>query len=164
MRNKCYKTVGDKPGVKSITSQLAITDIEREGVFVNHYTKDTITYLPWARDRPAKKATNYNCVRLTVEVKENKDAKYGEVEKAEIWDGNCGVEECAVCGLPHHTVKLKVRGLCTVGSVFDKEYYFIILENGKQAYLGRYSSLISYHKDENRWLWTDSKDPTSKGD
>ena len=90
-------------------------------------------------------------------------AKYGEKEKAEIWDGNCGVEECALCGLPNPTAKMRVRGHCKKGSIFDKEYYFVIMENGKQAYLGRYFSLISYNEQQNLWMWTDSKDANSKG-
>ena len=163
MANKCYKNVKERPGVKSIVSQLAITDTETEGIFVNHYTGNTIGYLPWAQDRPQKKAPNYNCVRLTVEAKENTDAKYGKKEKAEIWDGNCGLEECALCKLPNPTAKIKVRGLCKKGSLFDKEYYYYIMEDGKQAYLGRYFSLISYDDNENLWLWTDAKDANSKG-
>ena len=162
MLNKCYKNVKEKDGVKSVVSQLAISDIKTEGVFIDYYSEAGIAYLPWAQDRPQKKATNYNCVRLTVEAKE-KDAKYGEKEKAEIWDGNCGVEECALCGLPKPTAKMKVRGLCKVGSLFDKEYYYIILETGKQAYLGRFSSLLLYDEQQNLWLWTDSKDSNSKG-
>ena len=58
---------------------------------------------------------------------------------------------------------MRVRGLCKKGSIFDKEYYFVIMENGKQAYLGRYFSLISYDEQQNLWMWTDSKDANSKG-
>ena len=163
MANKCYKNVKEKSGVRSVVSQLAITDSETDGLFVYYYTGNTIAYLPWAQDRPQKLATNYNCVRVTVEAKEDTGAKYGEKEKAEIWDGNCGVEECALCALPNPTAKMKVRGLCKVGSLFDKEYYYIIMENGKQAYLGRFSSLISYDEEQNLWLWTDAKDDNSKG-
>ena len=162
MKNKCYKDVTEKDGVRSVVSQLAISDIKTEGNFIDYYTDKQVEYLPWAQDRPQKKATNYNCVRVTVEAKEL-DAKYGEKQKAEIWDGNCGVEECALCGLPNPTAKMKVRGLCQVGSLFDKEYYYVILETGKQAFLGRFTSLILYDEEEKLWSWTDSKDSMSKG-
>ena len=46
MANKCYKNVKDRPGVKSVDINLAISDIETEGVFVNYYTKNTVAYLP----------------------------------------------------------------------------------------------------------------------
>ena len=163
MKNRqCYKDVKGKESVHSIVSQLAITDTKTEGVFLDHYTEKQIAYLPWAQDRPQKKTTNYNCVRVTVEAKAL-DGKYGEKQKAEIWDGNCGVEECALCGLPIPVAKMRVRGLCKVGSLFDKEYYYIILENGTQAYLGRYTSLILFDADEKQWSWTDSKDSISRG-
>ena len=83
MKNKCYKDVTEKDGVRSVVSQLAISDIKTEGNFIDYYTDKQVEYLPWAQDRPQKKATNYNCVRVTVEAKEL-DAKYGEKQKAEI--------------------------------------------------------------------------------
>ena len=163
MKNRqCYKDVKGKESVYSIVSQLAITDTNTEGVFIDHYTETQIGYLPRAQDRPQKKTTNYNCVRVTVEAKAL-DGKYGERQQAEIWDGNCGVEECALCGLPKPVAKMRVRGLCKVGSLFDKEYYYIILENGTQAYLGRHTSLILFNADEKQWSWTDSEDSISRG-
>ena len=163
MANKCYKNVKERPDVKSVDIELAISDIETEGVFVNYYTKNTVAYLPWAQDRPQKNAIKYNCVRVAVAIKENAAEKYGQSEKAELWDGYCGFEQCALCRLPNPTAKMRVRGLCKKGSIFDKEYYFVIMENGKQAYLGRYFSLISYNEQQNLWMWTDSKDANSKG-
>ena len=91
------------------------------------------------------------------------DRKYGELLRSEIWDGNCGVPRCAFCRLQHPVAKIRVRGLCQVGSQFDKEYYYVIMENGKQAYLGRYSSLILYDDEQSIWSWTDAMDSNSQG-
>ena len=162
MKNQCYYNVTGKDGVLFIDAQLAITDAQTEGTFIDHYSKEPIEYLPWEQDRPQKKATNYNCLRVTVEAKKL-NSKYGERERAEIWDGSCSVKECALCGLPTPAAKMKVRGLCKVGSLFDKEYFFYILENGEQAYLGRHSSLISYDSWEKLWSWTDARSAMSKG-
>ena len=162
MKNHCYHDVPGKDGVLSIDAQLAITDAQTEGSFIDHYSKEPIEYLPWKQDRPQKKATNYNCVLVNVEAKQL-NSKYGEREQAEIWDASCPNEKCALCDLPTPAVKIKVRGLCKVGSLFDKEYFYYILENGKQAYLGKQSSLISYDSEEKLWSWTDAGDSTSRG-
>ena len=91
------------------------------------------------------------------------DTKYGEMLKAEIWDGRASEEECALCEIPAPTAKMRVRGLCKVGSLFDKEYNYVILENGTQAYLGIHTSVIVFDAKEKHWVWTDSKDEDSKG-
>ena len=163
MKNKqCYKQVQGKEDVYSVVVQIAITDVAIEGSFVDYYSGNEIEYLPWAQDRPQKNAVNYNCVRITVEVKDI-NAKYGEMSKAEIWDGRGGEEECALCDIPAPTAKMRVRGLCKVGSLYDKEYNYMILENGIQAYLGIHTSVIAYDAEEKHWSWTDSKDEGSKG-
>ena len=65
MKNKqCYKEVQGKEDVYFIFSQLAITDAEIEGLFVDYYTGQIMEHLPWAQDRPQKKAFNYNCISL----------------------------------------------------------------------------------------------------
>ena len=162
MQNKrCYKNVEGKDDSMSAIIQLGVTDEAKEGMFVDFYTEENIEYLPWAQDRPMK-ATKYNCVRVTVEGKERGE-KYGQKQLAEIWDGPCQIEECAMCNLPTHVARMKVRGLCKIGSVFDKVYYYTILENGTQAYMGRHNSLILYNTVNKYWEWRDSRDADSIG-
>ena len=162
MKNKqCFKEFEGKKDL-IVTSWLAITDADVEGQFVDFYTRDPVDHLPWRQDFPLKDAYNYQCLVVSVEA-EQEATRYGTLKKAEIYDANCGILVCALCSLPTPTAKMRVRGLCKVGSMFDKEYHYVILESGSQAYLGRDSSLIVFQPESNYWLWTDAKDPSSKG-
>ena len=58
---------------------------------------------------------------------------------------------------------MRVRGLCEAGSSFDKIYYYVMLETGTQAYLGRYSSMIMFDPRKNYWTWIDAATPASLG-
>ena len=70
------------------------------------------------------------------------------------------MEYCDVCEVPTPTRKMHVRGLCSA-SLFDRDYTYVINENGKPMFLGYRSSVIFYDEDVLGWVWFDRKDNRS---
>ena len=70
------------------------------------------------------------------------------------------MEYCDVCEVPTPTRKMHVRGLCSA-SLFDRDYTYVINENGKPMFLGYRSSVIFYDEDVLGWVWYDRKDNRS---
>ena len=135
---------------------LAGTDNEEEGVWTNFYTNDVIQPQPWAENRPFLNGESYNCILLDVTMIDN-DEQFGEVTNVEIKDKKCKADLfCSLCTVNSPILEIHVRGLCK-DSIFDTVYLFNTDKNGELVYFGEKSSMISYDKDQRKWLWYDMK-------
>ena len=160
MEASCWYDQSEKD--KSIITRvwLAGHDNEEEGVWRHYYTRELVSYLPWAEGRPYLGGDKYNCIVADTHLVNNGGA-FGEIKNIDIKDFGCDNNlYCPLCSVEAPFLKIFVRGLCKA-SLLDTEYLLNIDRDGELIFLGQKSSLIKYSRVKRKWFWYDMKNNLS---
>ena len=135
-----------------ISVWVAADDNDIEGRFVNWYSNQPLSYLPWPPNRPYKGGTSHNYLQALITVFRNTTDKI--TREAVVIDEREIDEVIPICTVNSKVLKLKLRGLCKDFSL-NRDYYYTITEVGEQLYQGRTTSAIRYDHTSKLWIVSD---------
>ena len=136
---------------------LGGTDDDVEGVFTTWYTRQLIQYLPWGPNRPYNDGDLYNCLMLKASLRATEAVHHLAGEEVMVGDEQCETSFCPACSLPSPVININIRGLCSE-SLFDTKYSLTIDNQGNVLYVGHYSSVLYFDRDQEQWEWYDQMD------
>ena len=145
---------------KEIQVYLGGTDDDVEGVFTTWYTRQLIEYLPWGPNRPYNDGELYNCLMLKASLADTEAVHHEATGDLMVGDESCDTSFCPVCSLPSPVININIRGLCKE-SLFNTKYTMTINDKGQVVYVGLFSSVLFFNKEQEQWEWYDQKDNSS---
>jgi hypothetical protein len=128
-------------------------------VWEDWYTDRLLQYSPWDNKRRYVRGFKYNCMVVKMTVEES-GGRLATVSDVRLNDEACSVIICPLCRVPATVLKMKVRGLCSL-AWFDREYTYTVGREGRPTYIGYFTSIIYYDREELQWVWYDRKDNRS---
>ena len=156
---QCWSRIRQEDNSLELSTWLAADDFQQEGVWTNWYSREVVSHLPWAKNRPYNVRT-YNCMRLQLKIVDTGDT-FGNIQDALLGDEECEKDAfCPVCSITQPILKIFARGLCKQ-SLYNNVYMYNIDSNGDLLYLGEKTSMISYNMMSQQWVWYDSKNNMS---
>ena len=136
---------------------LGGTDEDQEGVFTTWYTRQLIKYLPWGPNRPYNDGDLYNCLMLKASLSATEGVNHLAGEEVMVGDEQCETSFCPVCSLPSPVININIRGLCSE-SLFNTKYSLTIDNQGSVLYVGHFSSVLYFDREQEQWEWYDQMD------
>ena len=135
-------------------------DNDEEGIFLNWYTNQPMSYLPFGDGRPYSSAPTYNYLTTWRKVTRHNDTNFEINGEAKIYDVGDHVKAIAICTIQSRSLKFYIRGLCSDFS-FDREYVFTVEEDGLEVYKGIKTSMIAFNRTTKLWHLYKPRDNSS---
>ena len=82
---------------RELSTWLALTNAQKEGVWISSDTNKQVEYLPWGPNLPMA-SKKYNCLGLKVTLRNNMQAFHGDMGSALVEDYQCNTYPvCPLC-------------------------------------------------------------------